>query len=245
MELTVLGMNGPFPAPGSGCSGYLLTAGNTAIQLDLGCGTLARLTGMTPPEDLTALVFSHWHSDHCSDVLPLIYRMASVAARRGADFRPLPVYGPEDESSPVRREVQQCPQMELHTVRPGDAWTLGTVEVQAFAARHPVPALMYRLESAGKCLAFTGDTNITEDLPALAKDADLLLADGLFPEAAWGAQKPHLSAKLCAELARDAGAKRLVLTHLNPEFDPETLLREAKSIDPGAELAKIGLTCRL
>ena len=41
MELTVLGMNGPFPAPGSGCSGYLLTAGNTAIQLDLGCGTLA------------------------------------------------------------------------------------------------------------------------------------------------------------------------------------------------------------
>ena len=73
----------------------------------------------------------------------------------------------------------------------------------------------------------------------------MLLADGLFPEAAWGAQKPHLSAKLCAELARDAGAKQLVLTHLNPEFDPETLLREAKSIDPGAELAKIGLTCRL
>ena len=104
---------------------------------------------------------------------------------------------------------------------------------------------MYRLESAGKRLAFTGDTNITEALPALAKDADLLLADGLFPEAAWGAQKPHLSAKLCAELARDAGAKRLVLTHLNPEFDPETLLREAKSIYPGAELAKIGLTCRL
>lgn len=70
-----------------------------------------------------------------------------------------------------------------------------------------VPALMYRLESAGKCLAFTGDTNTTEDLPALAKGADLLLADGLFPEAAWGAQKPHLSAKLCAELAPGCGGK--------------------------------------
>ena len=59
MELTVLGMNGPFPAPGSGCSGYLVTAGETAVSLDLGCGTLARLTGRIPPEELTAMLFSH------------------------------------------------------------------------------------------------------------------------------------------------------------------------------------------
>ena len=75
MELTVLGMNGPFPAPGSGCSGYLLTAGNTAIQLDLGCGTLARLTGMTPPEDLTALVFSELTTELYTLVRPEYVRL--------------------------------------------------------------------------------------------------------------------------------------------------------------------------
>ena len=50
MRLTILGMNGPFPAPGGATSGYFLAAGATNIALDLGCGTLARLTALTPPE---------------------------------------------------------------------------------------------------------------------------------------------------------------------------------------------------
>ena len=97
----------------------------------------------------------------------------------------------------------------------------------------------------GQCLAYTGDTNITGDLPRLAQGADLLLADGLFPKAAWGEQKPHLSAAQCGELARDAGAKTLVVTHLNPEHDPETLLREARECYPGAELARTGLSLEI
>lgn len=245
MELTILGMNGPFPAPESGCSGYLVTAGETAVSLDLGCGTLARLTGRIPPEELTAMLFSHWHGDHCSDVLPLIYRLASVQAAQGADYRPMPVYGPEDTTSPVWREVKNCPLFALHTVQPGEKLTLGTLDVTVFAARHPVPAVMYRLESAGKCLAFTGDTNTTADLPALADKANLLLADGLFPQRAWGEQKPHLSARLCADLAQQAGAKRLVITHLNPDYDPATLLKEAREVLPTAELAQLGRTYRL
>ena len=49
MRLTILGMNGPFPAPGGATSGYLLTAGEASVALDLGSGTLARLTSLTPP----------------------------------------------------------------------------------------------------------------------------------------------------------------------------------------------------
>ena len=79
----------------------------------------------------------------------------------------------------------------------------------------------------------------------LAQGADLLLADGLFPKAAWGEQKPHLSAAQCGELARDAGAKALVVTHLNPEHDPETLLREARECYPGADLARTGLSLEI
>ena len=75
MRLTVLGCNGPYPAPEGACSGYLVEAEGAALQLDLGSGVLARLTGRMPPEELTALLFSHWHGDHCSDLLPLIYRL--------------------------------------------------------------------------------------------------------------------------------------------------------------------------
>ena len=235
MRLTILGMNGPYPAPKSACSGYLVTTGDTRIQLDLGTGTLSALTALTAPEKLTALVFSHWHFDHCSDALPLIFRLADHAKDR-----PLPVYGPVDESSPVRQALANCPQAELHDLHAGDTVTLGDVSLTAYTARHPVPALMYRLSDSSSSLCYTGDTNTTESLSVFAKDADLLLADGLFTEQLWAEGKPHLSAKLVAELARDAAAKKLVITHLNPSIDPSALLKEARAIYPHAVLAKCG-----
>ncbi|MDO4838037.1 MAG: MBL fold metallo-hydrolase [Clostridia bacterium] len=235
MRLTILGMNGPYPAPESACSGYLVTSGDTAIQLDLGTGTLSALTARMPPESLTALVFSHWHFDHCSDALPLIFRLADHAGDR-----PLPVYGPKDDASPVRRALAGCPQVALHDLSAGDTVQLGTVCLTAYAARHPVPGLMYRLDDGTSVLCFTGDTNTTESLPAFAKGADLLLADGLFTTRLWAEGKPHLSAYLAAALARDAGAKQLVITHLNPFIDPATLLKEARSAYPRAVLAQCG-----
>lgn len=242
MRLTVLGCNGPYPAPEGACSGYFVEAEGAAVQLDLGSGVLGRLTGRMPPEELTALLFSHWHGDHCSDLLPLIYRLGSVAQRLGSAYRPLPVYGPEDPASPVWREAAGCPLLSLRAVRPGESLALGPVTVEVFRARHPVPGVMYRLRAGEKCLAYTGDSNTSGELLSLAREADLLLADGLFPRAAWGEEKPHLSAAQCGELARDAGAARLVVTHLNPEFDPESLLREAREAFPGALLAQPGLT---
>jgi len=79
-----------------------------------------------------------------------------------------------------------------------------------------------------------------ENLADFAKGADLLLADGLFPAAAWAEGKPHLSAAHCAQLAQDAGAKKLVITHLNPVIDPETLLKEARAVRIDSVLARIG-----
>lgn len=237
MKLTILGMNGPFPAPDGATSGYLVTNGNTALALDLGSGCLAQLTARTAPEELTALLLTHWHYDHCADVLPLLYRLESHLAASGA---PLHVYAPADEASLVRRAVAASPAFVLHEIKPGDTLSLGTLTVTAYAGRHPVPALMYRLTDGQRILCYTGDTNTMEGLANFARDADLLLADGLFTEALWAEGKPHLSAALAAQLARDAGAKKLVITHLNPAIDPQTLLKEARAIRIDSRLARIG-----
>ncbi|MCH5286385.1 MAG: MBL fold metallo-hydrolase [Christensenellaceae bacterium] len=234
MELTVLGMNGPFPSPGGATSGYLVSAGETRVQLDLGSGTLAALTAVTAPESLTALVLSHWHYDHCSDVLPLVFRLEAMAQE------PLHIYAPADEHSLVRQAVQGCAKMTLHDIAPGDEITLGDMKLTAYQARHPVPALMYRLEAEGKTLCYTGDTNTVDGLVDFARKADLLLADGLFPQAAWAEGKPHLSAALAAETARDAQVKRLVVTHLNPLIDPVGLISEARAIRPDVIRARRG-----
>nr|MBR4279901.1 MBL fold metallo-hydrolase [Clostridia bacterium] len=234
MRLTILGMNGPFPAPGGATSGYFLAAGENYIALDLGSGCLSRLTALTPPEELTALLLTHWHYDHCADVLPLIYRLEACAKR------PLHTYAPVDESSLVRKAVQGCSKIVLHDVAPGESFPVGDVQVTAFAARHPAPAVMYRIEAADKSFCYTGDTNTVEGLVDFAGGADFLLADGLFTDNAWSEGKPHLSASHVARLARDADVRRFVITHLNPAIDLETLLREARAIRSDALLARAG-----
>jgi len=234
MKLTILGMNGPFPASGGATSGYLVTADGTSIALDLGSGCLAQLTTRIAPENLTALLLSHWHYDHCADVLPLIFRLEACAQQ------PLHLYAPADENALVRKAVQACSKIILHDVTPGDSLTIGRLTINAFAARHPVPALMYRITDGARTLCYTGDTNTVDGLTDFALGTDLLLADGLFPTAAWTEGKPHLSAAHCAQLAQDTGAKQLVITHLNPAIDPETLLKEARAIRIDSKLARIG-----
>lgn len=234
MQLTILGMNGPFPAPGGATSGYCLTAGQTILGIDLGSGTLSRLTALTPPEELTALLLSHWHYDHCADVLPLIYRLEACAKQ------PLHIYAPMDETSLVRKAILACKAVVLHDLRPGDTFTVGEVSVQTFAARHPVPALMYRITHGQTVFCYTGDTNTVECLTEFAAHADFLLADGIFTKSTWAEQKPHLSAAHVAQLAADASVRRFVITHLNPSIDPATLLREARAIRTDATLAAMG-----
>lgn len=233
MKLHVLGMYGPYPAPGGATSGYLLRSGDTAVQLDLGAGTLAPLTALYPPEQLTALVFSHWHSDHCSDALPLLYRLQALQAD-------LDVYGPADAASPVRAALAADARIRLHTIAPGDRLTLGGMALQVYQARHPVPAVMLRLSDGDSTLCYTGDTNTVEALDAFAENADLLLADGLFLQSQWSEAKPHLSALQCGELAERCGARRLLVTHQSPENDPQAILREARQVFPGAQLAACG-----
>ena len=179
MELTVLGMNGPFPAANGATSGYLVRGEKTRVAMDMGSGTLGRLTALMPPEKLDALLLSHWHFDHCSDVLPLLFRLQACAAK------PLDVYAPVDESSMVRKVVQQNSAFCLHDVQKDDKVQLGEFSVRVFAARHPVPGVMYRVTDGEKTLCYTGDTNTVEGLTDFAQDADLLLADGLFPTEMW------------------------------------------------------------
>ena len=231
MKLTVLGLSGLYPTPDGATSGYLVQAGDACIQLDLGSGVLAALTRCTAPEALTALVLSHWHYDHACDVLPLIYRLEATGAM-------LDVFAPVDENSPIRQAVLRCNNIRLHDIAGGDAVSLGDAMLRVYTARHPVPAVMLRLEQGGAVLCYTGDTNTVPGLTDFARDADLLLADGLFPAAMWAEGKPHLSAEHVARLAEEARAKQVVITHLNPAIDPAGLIREARAIRPDVTLAE-------
>lgn len=238
MKLHVLGVSGPFPESNGATSGYLLEADDTLIQLDLGSGVLSRLTARTGPEFLTALLLSHWHFDHAADLPVLMYRLEALGF--GASGNQLPVYAPADDSSALRKIVAAASCFRLTDIAPGDTLSLGACTVHVGEARHPVPAVGFRVECGGRVLGYTGDTNTLPSLADFYRGVHLLLADGLFPAENWSDQKPHLSASLAASLASDAGAERLVVTHMNPFFAPEVLLREARLNHPDVSLAVPG-----
>ena len=232
MYLTILGNNGPFPAPGGACSSYLLESdsGETKLLIDAGTGSLARLMDIARPETLDAVVLSHLPFDHMSDLLPMQY-----ALQFSARERPLPVFLPR---RPERgRALLECPYYDLFD---HEDIAVGEMRLRFIPAVHPVEGSCVAVEGDGAKFVFTGDTNLDPALELFADGCDLLLADAGLSRADWTEKKPHLSASHCGALARDVRAGALLLTHLNPLYDPQALLDEARRDYPAAELARLG-----
>ena len=232
MKLTILGNNGPYPAPGGACSGYLLESdsGKTTILIDCGPGVLARLLEHTTPDRLDAVILSHLHFDHMSDMLPMQY-----ALQFNPRPRPLPVYAPMSPEG-VRRQLE-CPYYDLWSC---EDMTIGEMRISFCPARHPVETNAISVACDGARFVFTGDSNQDPLLELFCEGADLLLADAGLSTADYGPSKPHFSAALCGQLAAGTHAKRLLLTHFNPKYDPARLLEEARANYPGAEIAEAG-----
>src|SRR5208282_3547505 len=89
---------------------------------------------------------------------------------------------------------------------------------------HPVETFGFRLEHAGRSLAYSADTGQTGALVELARDAEVLLCEASFAPAddAAAAALPeglHLTARQAGQHAARAGVGQLVLTHLVPWND--------------------------
>lgn len=232
MKLTVLGNNGPYPAAGGACSGYLLESdsGNTTVLIDCGTGVLRSLMATGALDRLDAVLLSHLHYDHMSDLLPMQYALQFNPRKH-----PLPVYAPMSPQ-PVRA-LLDAPCYDLW---PCKDMTLGEMRVSFEPARHPVETNAIAITCDGERFVFTGDSNTDDLVELFCEDASLLLADAGLSTADWKPTAPHYSAALCGELAKHAHARRLLLTHFNPRYDPDALLQEARERFPTAELAEIG-----
>lgn len=227
MELTVLGRNGGFPEPGGACSGYLIQSGGTHVVVDLGSGTLSRLVGLLPLEQLDALILTHLHFDHCSDALVLQYALeALIAQQRRAD--PLPVYLP-DTPEQVRALFDNQKAFALHTIGPETKATLGDFKIAFFETQHPVETYGLRMvDGEGGCLAYTADTGMFDGLAEAVKGADTLLCDtAFFADRDDTVPLPHLTTRQASKLAREANVKQLLCTHLTGgEIGGEKVARE-------------------
>ncbi|MCE5189513.1 MAG: MBL fold metallo-hydrolase [Eubacteriales bacterium] len=234
MFLTVLGRYGPYPRPGGACSGYLIEDGPTRVLIDCGAGVLSRLMEHVHPFRLDAIVLSHLHFDHCSDLFVLRYALDQQDAPEG-EKRRIPLYTP-DEPFDTLKAVTNGALFEPHTVKGGDTIRIGTLLFAFTAMAHPVPVNGMRItDGNGSVLFYTGDTKQFPGMERDALGANALLADACFvDETETG---PHMHVKQACDMARKAGVQTLYLTHLWGKRDTEDAVK--KEIDfPSAFVVK-------
>jgi ribonuclease Z len=98
----------------------------------------------------------------------------------------------------------------------------------------------------GRSLVYSGDTRPTPSVIEAARGADLLVHEATFggEEAERAKETGHSTAAEAARVAHDAGARRLVLTHISPRYnrDATELLAEARAVFPETTIARDGLT---
>ncbi len=93
----------------------------------------------------------------------------------------------------------------------------------------------------GKSIAYCTDTRPCKASIELARNADLLIHEATFDQAmtAEADQYGHSTAAQAASIAREAEAKRLLITHFSTRFpDPAPLLEEARVVFPETILAQ-------
>jgi ribonuclease BN (tRNA processing enzyme) len=227
MRLSVLGACGAWPSAGEACSGFLVEHDGFRLLLDVGYAIVPRLLKLIPAEQVDAVFVSHGHPDHCADLSPLL----RARALGGRSPQPLPVYAPAgalDAVLALDRPGMLDGTYVLHDVVPGARFELGPFRAETRLLPHWEPNAGVRLVAGGRVLAYTGDAGPSRDVVDLARGADLLLAEATYPEQVPEDARPYLSsARIAGRQAAEAGADRLVLTHLWPGTDPRIALAAA------------------
>lgn len=225
MKLTALGVWGGYPTRDAGTTSYLLQSEEGFnLLLDAGSRAVTELEHELSPNDLDAIILSHYHEDHIADLGALRqYRQLQTVKPEM-----LPIYGHQENE-------YEFSKLSLENVSEGIAYdvengtSVGPFDIQFLKTVHPVICYAMRIveRATGQVLIYTGDTGYFAELVDFSKDADILLADVYFFKDK--AKMPnHLSSVEAGEIAAQANVKKLVLTHLPQVGDLQVLREEAQ-----------------
>lgn len=230
MRLTVLGSAASYPGPGRACAGYLVQTATTSVLLDCGNGVLANLGRVIDPVSLGGVIISHGHIDHFADVFAL---QAALRYAPTGPVAPLPLYLPAGLFARMEallgedggRELREA--FMVHEIAPDRRFAIGDLHVHPHPVDHAQAACAMVVEGDGARLCYTGDTKLGEAVREAARGVGTLLADATLPEE-YAGRAPHMTPAEAGELAHDAGARTLVMTHLWPTVDRDRALDDAR-----------------
>ena len=241
MRMEVLGAAGSYPDAGEPASGYLFTEGMTSLVVDLGPGTFDRLATISDPGGLGAVVITHRHFDHCSDIYALFHYLAYGPG----GLVPMPLYAPKAAFGALAAAAGDSFRQvfEPYTVGQDDEADVESLHLRFAATDHSVPGVGVRVGGESGAIVYSSDTGPGSAVADLALGARVLVCEATFqgPRPEDGYQL-HMTAREAGEMAARSAAGKLILTHLPPSLDPMQSQVEAQEVYTGQVLiAKPGL----
>jgi len=251
-KLILLGTGGgPRPRKTRSAPAQVIVVKETAYVIDCGDGVARQLVlAGVPLPKIRHIFLTHHHSDHNADYGNLILLAWTAGLKTRIDtWGPPPIekmtrlffdMNSVDIQARVADEgrVPLVPLVHVHEFSKGGlVMSDENVKVTAALVHHPPlsHAFAYRFDGPDRSIVISGDTTVCDDLIKLAKGADVLVHEALYPTAIdrlvagvsnastlkQSILSHHTSAADAGRVAQAAGVKTLVLSHLVPAEDPE------------------------
>jgi len=237
IDITLLGTGSPMVDPNRAGPSTLVKAGDSVFLVDCGRGVLMRAAAAgVGAANLTALLLTHLHSDHITDLSDVI------TTRWVTTFvpTPLPIIGPPGTKAVVEAtlaalapdisyriahhaDITEPPSVQVYEYTDGQVWDADGVRITVAPTDHrPVePTIAFRIEYDGTSVVLAGDTVPCAGLDELASGAGALVHTVIRKDLV--ARVPqqrlkdildyHSSVEQAAATAARAGVGTLVLTH--------------------------------
>jgi ribonuclease BN (tRNA processing enzyme) len=249
IRLTILGKSPSWQDRDGACSGYLVEAGGQRLLIDCGNGVFGKLRRHVGYETIDEIVISHLHADHILDLIPFAYVLTYGPQLRS---KPPRLHAPPGSREALRRIcgvwnsdrlVEQA--FELVEYDPAEEIELVGLRGRFQLVPHYVPSYALDLDGGGSRLTFSADCGPNEELVELARGCGLLLIEATLAEPDLE-NNAHLTAGQAGEIARRAGAARMVVTHFSDVLAADVVRARAEEAFGGTvDLAVEGASFEL
>ncbi|MBO4228186.1 MBL fold metallo-hydrolase [Bradyrhizobium neotropicale] len=224
MQLRFIGCGDAFGSGGRYNTCFHVTGNSVNFLIDCGASSLPAMKRLDIVRDeIDLILITHFHGDHFAG-LPFFLLDAQFSRRS----RPLVIAGPEGIETRLPQvmetlfehssKTKQRFDLSVVPLAPEQSRSFGAVTVTPYPVVHGEsggPFLAYRIETEGRVIAYSADTEWTETLIPAARNADLFIAEAYTYDKI---VKNHLSLATLEAHLPEIGAKRLVLTHMSDDM---------------------------
>ena len=225
MKLQFIGSGDAFGSGGRFNTCFHVTGSHINFLIDCGASSLIALKkNLINLNDIQTIFITHFHADHFGGIPFFILDSQFFSKRQ----KPLTIVGPNglanwykkvmEVSFPGSSKTKLKFEFSLVEINAGEKINIDNVVVESYQAQHGIlngPFLSYRLTAGEKVISYTGDTESTDDLIHVGKEADIFIAEAYF----FDKLIPyHLNLASIVQNLPKIKPKRLILTHMSDDM---------------------------